>query len=255
MKRTTTIFILLLASLLVFAGCGKGGRGATGGTPATAGEGTRGTDTGGGQHTQVPLDQFEVGSTVDLHIKNVATMSDFVMRPLNNPTKIQLNVNLEDWGDGAFGGTIRVAYEDEKKYKINEFRAGKDEFDVQHNVWFEDDGDEVFHAFFEDEYGAVILVVDGTTDLGDGIQSGKLSGSIWYKNFQHSDAPNPSYECLPGFGCPDTRCWFIEIGPYECRSFLVNDEIRTTSMVYPNNDFKILASFSQLIREDAFLEE
>lgn len=251
MKKPSYIVILLMAAF-IFTGCGKQSTSSVGplGTPdqgTETGDGNDGTSGGG-------LQDFDNGSTVALEIASLEKMSDFVLRPLNNPTGLQINVALEEWGEGTFGGIVRIAYMDNGELKVNEFNAGRDEYDVQHNIWFEKNGKEIFHGFFEDENGALIVVIDNVMDLGDGASGDAVSGSVWYKNFEFTMAPNPSNGCLPGFGCPDTRCWFVEIGPYECRSFLQSDEIETTSMVYPNNGYVKLGEFYNLSRSKAFIQ-
>ena len=46
----------------------------------------------------------------------------------------------------------------------------------------------------------------------------------------------------------------MTLGPYETRTFLVRDEIDTTSAVYPSaaDGFALLGAFSSLNRGDAF---
>ena len=77
-----------------------------------------------------------------------------------------------------------------------------------------------------------MVVVDSVTSgnqTGDGNPTG-LGGSIWFQNFGQDGA-------IQG---PALMCWDIQIGPFDCRTFLVggtgdNGVVGTTSALYPNN--------------------
>lgn len=101
-----------------------------------------------------------------------------------------------------------------------------------YNNWFVRNGKNVFHGFFQDDYGAVMIIVDDSVDQGDGSGATEVSGSIWFKNY-----PNTSYTqgVQPLSTVP---CWFRTTGPYDCRTFLVSGNygdgnISSTSALYP----------------------
>lgn len=199
---------------------------------------------------------FNTGATAELVPESVSRMSQYAMRDLSNPTNIKVNVTLDDFGGGAIGGYVKIAYDDNGRRVVGTFSAGEHKQDAKFNRWFNASGEEVFHGFFEDNFGAIVLVVDEVLDLGDGGSFNQVNGSIWFKNHRITadTGPNPSNSCLPGLGCPNTRCWFVKDGPYECRAFVINDEIFTTSRVYPDNGYKKLGSFFGLDRAIAFAE-
>jgi hypothetical protein len=102
-----------------------------------------------------------------------------------------------------------------------------------YNRWFSYGGQTVFHGFYADPYGAIMLVITGGLDLGDGNGISSLNGEIWFKNYYSSAAaynyPNPN----------GTPCWFLSLGQYECRTFLVNGDsgygnLVTTSALTPD---------------------
>ncbi|MCB0406617.1 MAG: hypothetical protein KDD34_00355, partial [Bdellovibrionales bacterium] len=68
-------------------------------------------------------------------------------------------------------------------------------------------------------------------------------------------APNPLNGYLPGFGSPRTYCWFISIGPYDCRTWKNGYGVDTTRAINPDSDYKLLGSFQGLNINDAFNDE
>ncbi len=156
--------------------------------------------------------------------------------PLNNPQDIRISVKLGDHGNNQFGGQVSVSYYDNSQYYTGRFFAlnqtmasgtshghtGKNY--AVYNKWFSWNGKQVFHGFFQDRYGGLMLIVDQALDQGDGAGASELSGEIWIRNFANSQA-----------GQGNIPCWFIENGPYDCRTFLVNAEtVNTTSALYPS---------------------
>lgn len=100
--------------------------------------------------------------------------------------------------------------------------------DTSLNGWYSQSGTNVYKAFLQDAYGAVVLVLDKSVAQNDGTATSILGGSLWFQNFQQSNYQNP----VQG---PLKMCWQITAGPYDCRSFLVNNNIVMTSSLYPNN--------------------
>jgi hypothetical protein len=161
----------------------------------------------------------------------------------------RLSLAVNRIGDG-YGGYVRVSFiEDggisEVYQQTKDPRAGSiSSKDTLHNIWFEKSGKRYWHGFFQDRVGAVVIVIDGEASggTGDNPYDRRLSGQIWYKNFNKS-WPNYSEQgYLP--------CWVIDVGPYDCRTFVtkrsgpfseveINNPttqyaVSTTSAVYPN---------------------
>jgi len=104
------------------------------------------------------------------------------------------------------------------------------------NRWYLDQalGKQVWKGFFQDAFGAVVLIFDKTTAAGDGTPGNVVGGSIWFQNFQRY------YPNSPVQG-PEKMCWQISAGPYDCRSWLLtigdseNWPIMPSLTLYPNN--------------------
>jgi hypothetical protein len=71
-----------------------------------------------------------------------------------------------------------------------------------------------YKAFFQDAYGAIVLVLDKAMSQSDGTATMILGGSVYFQNFQQVYYQNPTQG-------PLKMCWEITAGPYDCRSFLV----------------------------------
>ncbi|MCB0415586.1 MAG: hypothetical protein KDD50_14710, partial [Bdellovibrionales bacterium] len=181
-------------------------------------------------------------------------LSEYATVTRYNPSSIGLNVNLVRRGDG-YGGRITIGYYDNGSYHEGVFVNG-DEFvfwntslskAAKYNVWFTKSGKTYWHGFFQDRYGAVIIVIEDYESLGDGEPPVNASGSIWFKNFDLVSSP---YVLTPPL--PPSHCWFISVGPYDCRSWKSGDGVNTTAAIYPTNGYKKLGSFSGLNLSSAF---
>lgn len=198
---------------------------------------------------------YQSGATASFVPDSLAMMTAYVgTHPLNQPSQFLLNVNLTDVGEGKFGGVVQISYFDNGSYYNGYFETGSGTVQVSYknrdagkpnaefNQWFAYQGKNVFHGFFQDKYGAIMLVVDDSLGLGDGGLPEEVNGSIWFKNFALTYAQQ-SLE----------KCWFIRIGPYDCRTFLdSNDNIATTSALYPSNGYQKLGKFTGLNVKKAF---
>lgn len=212
-------------------------------------------NTGGGvQPAPTPTTPIG-GNVVTWQPVSLAEMNSFVMlHPLNAPYNYRLTVDLQDIGSGRYAGSVKVGYYDNGQYFEGVFESGSGynqvsyhnldvgKSEAEFNQWFMYGGKRVFHGFFQDAYGAVMLVIDDGIDLGDGGGLTMVSGSIWYKNFTTSYA----------YQSPE-KCWFIRIGPYDCRTFVgPGDVINTTSALYPGNGYRKLGTFTGLDKPRAF---
>jgi hypothetical protein len=171
----------------------------------------------------------------------------------NQISNLQISVSLSNYDSsatgGAYGGTVTVSYMDSLgTWHTGVFQAlnattpgsvwdGANKFvknlnHAAYNRWFSQNGKSVFHGFYADPYGAIMLVITGGLDLGDGNGVSSLTGEIWFKNYVNAapyNYPNPV----------GTPCWFLSLGQYECRTFLVNGDsgygvLNTTSALTPD---------------------
>lgn len=243
--------VLLAAFSLLAVGCGKSGMNAAqtyqppildndgSVIPVTPGGGNSGSGLNGSQTvTFTPVSFAEFNSYVALH-------------PLNNPTDIKLTVSLNEVQNGRFAGTVNISYNDTGYQYKSVFQAGsgtnvkmsglKDSgtLEAEYNRWFLLNGKYYFSAYFQDNYGAIVLVFDQYVNQGDGQGSATVSGSVYYKNFAQSYATQSPYR----------KCWFIYDGPFSCRSSAVMNK-NTTSI----DGFKKLGTFSGLTKASAFNE-
>ncbi len=148
-------------------------------------------------------------------LTNVSTSvlrSFFFKNPPNNPQNIRAIVELSPDGTGL-GGEIRVQFDDNgvtRQAVLTSNHPYSGISDTSLNQWFVSAGQQVFHGIYQDSAGAIVLVVDSVLSQGDGDGSSILGGSIWFQNFGYSNSAQG----------PNKMCWEIQIGPYDCRTFL-----------------------------------
>lgn len=184
-------------------------------------------------------------NTVDFVPVSVAEFNSYVaMHPLNSPTNFKLTVALEDAGNGRYAGQVKIGYQDTGYQYEGKFEAGsgtnqdlyklKDAglMEAEFNRWFILNNQYYFSAFFQDAYGAVVLVIDSYVNQGDAQGSGYASGSVYYKNFAQSYAQQSPYR----------KCWYIYDGPYNCRASSVINK----NSPYPGDGYRKLGTFSGL---------
>lgn len=189
-------------------------------------------------------------NTVDFVPVSINEFNSYVaMHPLNNPNNFKLTVALEDAGNGRYAGSVKIAYQDTGAQYEGKFEAGtgtnqdiyklKDAglMEAEFNRWFIINGQYYFSAYFQDAYGAIVLVFDSYVNQGDAQGTGVVSGSVYYKNFAQSYAQQSPYR----------KCWYIYSGPYNCRSSVVMDK----SSPYPGDGYRKLGTFSGLSKAAA----
>lgn len=249
------MLILILAGwALLGVGCGKKMHADTApvATPPPVVNPTFPVEAPPGQGPGTPGDNWSYGDTVTFKPDSLEIFNTYVAtHPLNNPTNVKLNVNLVDVGEGRFGGQVKIAYDDVGQHYEGYFAAGtgKNEkytsygtnrdvghYHAHYNFWF--NGGSNFSGYFQDAYGAIVLVIDNVVNQGDAQGATYVSGSVWFLNFTQSLAPQGS----------ERYCWFIYDGPYECRSKTVMDK----SSAYPSNGYRRLGTFTGLSRSKAF---
>jgi hypothetical protein len=186
---------------------------------------------------------FYSGSTVAL--TNVVGLGQMFYNSYpNQPTNIQINVDLNRTVD-----SIIVSYTDNGKVVEAglgiQFPSGS-RTDNKLNGWVTEGSSQVYKGFFQDKYGAIVIVIDKVLNTGDGTASALVGGSIYFQNF----GDNPVYDssCQSGdlrYGTcfvSQKMCWEISYGPYDCRTFIVGrddssniGQVVPTSSSIPNN--------------------
>ena len=237
MKRAT----LLLTTMLALSGCAKENKPATasapppvtsdcsrgacdpgpGGTLPTPPPGGGGGGGGGGTYS---------GATATLTASAGALAQMFFNSHPNNPQQVRINVDMSRKSDIVVisfvdGGRVIAA-------GMGVVHPYSGVTNQSLNGWVSHNSTPVYKGFFQDQYGAVVLVIDKTVNTGDGTPAAFVGGSVFFQNFDNGYPNNP----LQG---PNLMCWQITYGPYDCRTFIVpggvGGTVNMTSSLYPNN--------------------
>ena len=259
------ILLALVLSLTGVVGCAKE---KSGDSPLVLPEPPRGGDggapgapggTGNGSQSSYS------GSTADLVVDMSALKSMFFNSNPQNPTNIKINFNvgrtyINEFGQEK-GEDVIISFYDQGVLREAAMGTIHPDRDISHrnnmyNGWYEQDGKQVYKAFFQDYWGAIVVILDGGASQGDGQAPQFLSGAVYFQNFDRS---YPNFQKQG----PLKMCWEIEIGPYDCRTFLVGDHVMMTSTYYPASGnrgpdrqygYRKLGTFSGIKASDANLE-
>jgi len=227
------------------------------------------------------------GTSAVMEIEDRDVFLDFRFGvPVNNWDDIRslrIYVDLQNRGDYN-SGKVTIAYYDAgfRKTKIVSFDSGRSEGDIRYNVWFNASGKNVFHGFFQDSKGALILVIDRVTRVvGDPDSSENrqdyYGGSVWIMNFRttfkgrnscnteqkyvfqyNQDIPGNCFQMFGHFQCeripePRKKCWRMDKGPYDCRTWRRGNGVHTHQAVEPDGHcYEKMATFEGLYIPDAF---
>jgi hypothetical protein len=207
------------------------------------------------------------GQAAPMTVTLATLRSFFFQENVQSPTNPTVTFSVTDDGTGHYGGTVTISYVDggtTHTATMSTTHPWSGISDNTPNVWFNYTdpstgvSKQVWHGFFQDMYGAIVIVVDSNTSLGDG-NPGLLAGRVYYQNFGQS-LPQPPQG-------PNKMCWDIEIGPFDCRTFLIgstgiglNDHgvVATGTALYPNNHtddrpaYTMLGTFTNLSTLTAF---
>ncbi len=201
---------------------------------------------------------FYGGSTVTFKPTSLAQMNKYVAtHPLNAPSDFKININLASVGSGRYGGSVSISYKDNGYLYNGVFKSGmgtnqsfKGMYDngtleSNYNYWFNYNNQTVFTGFFEDQYGAItITLVPQSTSSGgndaEPVAGSKYKGYVYFKNFAVTSAQHSPYRA----------CWFTYMGPYDCRS----NVIQTKCGLFPGAEagYELLGTFSDVVVNDAF---
>lgn len=247
------LMVLMIVTSILGVGCGKSKSVDTSSANGIYTVSPTATTTTGGSSGTVPTSPTGSGTTttpsspnsVEFSPISFEEFSNYVAsHPLNNPTNYKITVDLSDAGSGRYAGTVKISYVDNGYKYEGTFSAGsgnnqdltglKDNgmMEAEYNHWFVLNGKYYFTAYFQDAYGAIVLVFDSYVNQGDAQGTGVVSGSVYYKNFAQSYVQQSPYR----------KCWYIYSGPYDCRASAVMNK----SAVYPGDGFKKLGTFSGL---------
>jgi hypothetical protein len=248
MKRILGLTILIVAFAMV--GCGKKEERAP--QAPTAPTGPR-------EDNQPPAGNYEDDPDAaygDLILDSQAVFEEYLGRPANTNSNHKIKFELfrvgqDSQGRSVYGGKVYIQYTEldfngTPQVKHNPFDAGTSVFNAKYNRWTEETVPH-FKAFFEDPYGALTVVIDETGDLES------WSGEVFFKNWDLDRCDTQWW--LPGcYKKSPTKCWHIKTGPYDCRDYLVNNNIDLESQTYPSRYIR-LGRFENLDGSKALGEE
>lgn len=171
------------------------------------------------------------------------------------PTDMRINLNLRPYHSNSkykgYGGVVTIGFTDgngavhEDRFSslvnpigvihTNEENNKYNAFNASNTQW---------QGFFQDPFGAVIIIIDQVIDQGDGA-GGLYSGEIWVKNMPgaiSAYSPTGTYPLAP------TSCWFISLGPGDCRSWKTKTgiDIGRAQNEDPTDNYRKVARFSGL---------
>lgn len=237
----------------VAADCARGVCDAsTGVPPAPGGSGDVPPTPGGGEGY--------AGATVALtNVQNLSTMF-YNSYPGSNVTNLQVNVDMNRTMDSFIISYVSNGRVTEAGLGTR-FPDGTRE-NNQYNGWVTEGSSRVYKGFFQDKYGAIVVVIDKVLNGGDGTPAALVGGTIYFQNF----GENPAYDSKCQSGDPrygtcflnQLMCWEIKAGPYDCRTFLVSNNVVMNSSSAPNGigpsrtkSYLKLADFNGLSRAAA----
>ncbi|MBV2169515.1 MAG: hypothetical protein KUL82_12490, partial [Bdellovibrio sp.] len=198
MKAFNSKLIYLLAAFsLVGVGCAKNTELQANSTTTVVSGGIPGSPDG----TSTSSSTSTSSKTATFVPVSISEFNSYVaMHPLNNPSDFKITVDLQSAGNGRYAGSVKLSYVDTGYQYEGKFEAGsgtnqdiyklKDAglMEAEFNRWFIINNQYYFTAFFQDAYGAIVLVIDNYVNQGDAQGTGYVSGSVYYKNFAQSYA-------------------------------------------------------------------
>ena len=217
------------------------------------------------------------GTSAPITITSDSTFEDFRLgEPVNSMDDIEdlrVYVKLSKTSKNYYAGDVTIAYWDngrERPERIVPFRSGSGN-NAKYNVWFRKNSKDYFHGFFQETYGAVILVIDDITPVvqnPDAPATNILySGSIWVMQFRTTFKKRNSCnnhdqkyvfehnkylssigeETLSTLAERDRKCWFLTSGPYDCRTWRNGNGVSTFRAVNPDdNCYRKMGTFQGL---------
>lgn len=230
--------LIVAAALLMLAGCASEKQDSA--AAVASGTGNPGTstviDTNGdgipdaptGTGTNPGTTGYATGSTAQLVLNGSALGRLFYNSNPSRATNPRINIDLTSNTEAVIVSYVESGVLHEAAFGTQHPNSTSYS-NASYNGWVGN----VWKGFFQDAYGAVVLILDKSMSQSDGTSSMILGGSVWFQNFQQVYYQNP----VQGY----KMCWELTAGPYDCRSFLVN---RPTSDPAYNQYNKLMINMS-----------
>jgi|GEM_PF-1115100 len=237
--------LIVAAAFLMLAGCASqkqddtaaaSATGNGGGVTSTVidanGDGIPDAPTGTG--TSPSQTGYAYGSTASIVLNGSALGRMFYNSQPVHPTNPRINIDLHSNSESVTVSYVENGILHEAAFGTQHPNVASYS-NAMYNGWVNQSGTNVWKGFFQDAYGAIVLVIDKSISQSDGTSQMIVGGSVWFQNFQQSYYQNP----IQG---PLKMCWEITAGPYDCRSFLVPNpggnaynqvKVDMTSSLYP----------------------
>ncbi len=183
------------------------------------------------------------GATAPMQI-NLDTLEDFLTKPVNSPSNLQVHVDLQENSNETFSGTVSIYVTDRGVARSYVFSTGSQSHSSYNRFVRNESG---FHAILDDgDAGMIVLVIDDIVNLGDGLGNQDLvNGRVYYKNypirFGYGGVPQADHPLEYGV---QTYCWEIKAGPYQCKPWRSLAE--SINEPWPTGDVSLLGTFQGL---------
>lgn len=263
--KTLLLIISTLAIGLMSVGCSKSNSQSKATVPAGSSPvaGAPVDPNPGGSSSSNSI-SFSTGATVDFVPDSFEAFEEFNPQTvLNNPTQIKLNINLAQSAAARYGGSVTIAFFNNGRPEQIISKAGMGTnttlsglydngvLEANYNYWFKLEKQLIFTGFFEGNYGAITLSLlpenPNVTATGDAepLTNTKYKGAIYFKKFKDKNS-----DATFGQHSEYRSCWFTYVGPYDCRS----NVIQTKCGIYPGAEagYKLIGTFSGLDAKAAF---
>lgn len=188
------------------------------------------------------------GATADLDYDYGALTRMFYQSNPNSPTNVKINIDLSRKKDSVIisyldnGKLVQAKLGVQHPYNTNVSNS-------KYNGWVSHSGQPVWKGFFQDNWGAIVIVLDEQFGgQGDGQPGEILSGSVWFQNFNLDWPNNPTQGS-------EAMCWDITTGNHDCRSFLVSNKVDMDSTLHPTTKGKDIEVFYEKLGDFAIEAE
>lgn len=172
---------------------------------------------------------YSSGSTVTFNANVGSLRKMFYQSNPPSPTNIRINIDLTRKQESVIISFVDRGYIREAALGVQ--HPYDSHVNEQYNGWVNINGQSVYKGFFQDQYGAIVLVLDRALSQGDGQAGTILGGSVYFQNFYESPYQAP-------YQGPLKMCWEISRGPYDCRTFLISGAVNMLKSLYPAaNDY------------------
>ena len=278
-------FLIIFSALVLFFNCipdDRPGLTATGGTGGTdfgsPGDNDRPSsvdkDTEERELVEENEDKWGESAMIEPSSINASTLEYFRLGQPTDKDDIDATavyVDLRKTSNaGTYEGQVTLSYRIKETGEIihPHFVSGEDK-DARYNMWVKKGNTIFFHGFFQEKGrnpppASVVLVLDhkSPNTNPDKPTNDVWGGSIWFMNFhlnpklktgcRNKDQPFIYSHPNPSMFAIDKKCWFIETGPLNCRTWKSGDKVDPFRRAEPDVCYSKFGTFEGLEVDEAF---